>query len=194
MDINVIIPSIKEEKAKQIYDILYNEQMSYKTVLYLQDKGFSMSDAVKIYESYKENTISVVENNIYEIVEKVVGIGFLTVDKIAMNLGVTKEDERRIEAGILYSMYDLCMTSGNTYSSFNEIYLRTLKHLDLSIDVNTFEYYLLKLNKSNDVIILDDKYVLKEIYEIEYGKTVHYHGNYTDFSARINPFAANSAI
>lgn len=163
----LMIPSIKEEKAKAIYDILYNEQMSYKTVLYLQEKGFSMGEAVKIYEAYKENTISVVENNIYEIIEKVVGIGFLTVDKIAINLGVKKEDERRIEAGILYSMYDLCLSSGNTYSSFNEIYLRTLKHLDLSIDVKEFEYYLLKLNKSNDVIILGDKYVLKDIYDIE---------------------------
>lgn len=163
----LMIPSIKEEKAKMIYDILYNEQMSYKTVLYLQDKGFSMNDAVKVYEIYKGETIKVVENNIYDIIEKVPGIGFLTIDKIAVNLGIEKKDERRIESCILYSMYDLCMTSGNTYSSFNEIYLRTLKHLDLSIDAKDFEYYLLKLNKSNDVIILEDKYVLKSIYEIE---------------------------
>ena len=163
----LMIPSIKEDKAKMIYDILYNEQMSYKTVIYLQEKGFSMSESVKIYEAYKENTINVIENNIYEIIEKVTGIGFLTVDKVAVSLGVDANDERRIEACILYSMYDLCLSSGNTYSSFNEIYLRTLKHLNLSIDVSKFEYYLLKLNKSNDVLIFDDKYVLKSIYDIE---------------------------
>ena len=163
----LMIPSIKEDKAKMIYDILYNEQMSYKTVIYLQEKGFSMSESVKIYEAYKENTINVIENNIYEIIEKVAGIGFLTVDRVAMSLGVDENDERRIEACILYSMYDLCLSSGNTYSSFNEIYLRTLKHLNLSIDVSLFEYYLLKLNKSNDVLIFDDKYVLKSIYDIE---------------------------
>lgn len=163
----LVIPSIKEEKAKMIYDILYNEQMSYKTVIYLQEKGFSMSESVKIYEVYKENTINVIENNIYEIIEKVAGIGFLTVDKVATSLGVDVNDERRIEACILYSMYDLCLSSGNTYSSFNEIYLRTLKYLNLSIDASIFEYYLLKLNKSNDVLIFDDKYVLKSIYDIE---------------------------
>ena len=163
----LVIPSIKEEKAKMIYDILYNEQMSYKTVIYLQEKGFSMSESVKIYEAYKENTINVIENNIYEIIEKVAGIGFLTVDKVATSLGVDANDERRIEACILYSMYDLCLSSGNTYSSFNEIYLRTLRHLNLSIDVSKFEYYLLKLNKSNDVLIFEDKYVLKSIYDIE---------------------------
>lgn len=163
----LVIPSIKEDKAKMIYDILYNEQMSYKTVIYLQEKGFSMSESVKIYEVYKENTINVIENNIYEIIDKVTGIGFLTIDRIALNLGNDVNDERRIEACILYSMYDLCLSSGNTYSSFNEIYLRTLKYLNLSIDVSTFEYYLLRLNKSNDVLIFEDKYVLKSIYDIE---------------------------
>lgn len=163
----LVIPSIKEEKAKMIYDILFNEQMSYKTVLYLQDTGFSMNEAVKIYEKYKEEAIKVIENNIYDVVDKVVGVSFLSVDKIALKLGIDVEDERRIESCILFSMYDLCITSGNTYSSFNEIYLRTIKYLETSIDMKKFEYYLLRLNQDKKVIILEDKYILKEIYEIE---------------------------
>lgn len=163
----LVISSIKEEKAKMIYDILFNEQMSYKTVLYLQDAGFSMNEAVKIYEKYKEEAIKVIENNIYDVVDKVVGISFLSVDKVAIKLGIDVEDERRIESCILYSMYDLCISSGNTYSSFNEIYLRTIKYLEISIDMKKFEYYLLRLNKDKKVVILDDKYILKEIYEIE---------------------------
>ncbi len=163
----LVIPSIKEEKARMIYDILFNEQMSYKTVLYLQDTGFSMNEAVKIYEKYKEEAIKVIENNIYDVVDKVVGVSFLSVDKIALKLGIDIEDERRIESCILFSMYDLCITSGNTYSSFNEIYLRTIKYLETSIDMKKFEYYLLRLNQDKKVIILEDKYILKEIYEIE---------------------------
>lgn len=163
----LVIPSIKEEKAKMIYDILFNEQMSYKTVLYLQDTGFSMNEAVKIYEKYKEEAIKVIENNIYDVVDKVVGVSFLSVDKIALKLGIDVEDERRIDSCILFSMYDLCITSGNTYSSFNEIYLRTIKYLETSIDMKKFEYYLLRLNQDKKVIILEDKYILKEIYEIE---------------------------
>ena len=163
----LMIPSIKEEKAKMIYDILYNEQLSYKTVLYLEEKGFSVSDSVKIYEIYKEKTIEVIENNIYDVISKVSGIGFLTIDRIALKLGIEKDDERRILSCILYAMYDLCLTTGNTYASFNEIYLKTYKYLDINIDISTFEYYILKLNKSNDVIILDDKYILKNIYDVE---------------------------
>lgn len=163
----LLIPSIKEEKAKMIYDLLYSEQLSYKTILYLEEKGFSTNESVKIYEIYKENTINVVENNIYDLIEKVNGIGFLTIDRVALKIGVAKDDIRRIESGILYSMYDLCLSSGNTYSSFNEIYLRSYKYLDIDLSINDFECHMLNLNKMGKVIILDDKYILKNIYDIE---------------------------
>ena len=88
----LLIPSLKEEKAKMIYDILYNEQLSYKTILYLEEKGFSVNESVKIYEIYKENTINIIENDIYDVINKVKGIGFLTIDRIAVKLGINKED------------------------------------------------------------------------------------------------------
>lgn len=163
----LLIPSLKEEKAKMIYDILYNEQLSYKTILYLEEKGFSVNESVKIYETYKANTVNIIENNIYELIDKVSGIGFKTVDKVALDMGMNKEDNRRIEACILYSMYDLCLTNGNTYSTFNEIYLRCYKYLGIDIDISTFEYYVLSLNKQGRIIIIEDKYVLKNIYDIE---------------------------
>ena len=163
----LMIPGIKEDKAKMIYDILYNEEMSYKTILYLQDKGFSVNESIKIYEKFKENTINIIENNIYEIVNEVKGIGFITVDKIALNIGILKDDERRIESCIIHSIYNLCMETGNTYLSFDEIYLRVHKYLDINIDTNEFDFQILKLNRKNIVIINEDKYTLKEIYDIE---------------------------
>lgn len=163
----LLIPSIKEEKAKLIYDILVKEQESYKTIMYLQDKGFSMNEAVKIYEFYKEKTISVIENNIYNVINDINRIGFMTIDKIALKIGMDKNNTNRIEACILYSMFDLCMSSGNTYSSFNEIYLRTYKTLNTDLSIGDFENHILNLNKENKIIILEDKYVLKNIYDME---------------------------
>ena len=163
----LLVPSIKEDKAKQIYDILYDEQLSYKNILFLQEKGFSMSEAVKIYERYKENTITIIENNIYDILNEVKGIGFNTIDKIALLIGIKKDDERRIKSCIIYSMFELCLITGSTYLSFNQIYLRLYKNLDIEIDIKTFEYFILNLNKENEIIILEDKYILRNIFEIE---------------------------
>ena len=43
--------------------------------------GFSMNDASKIYNYYKESTTIIIEDNIYSITSDIDGIGFLTVDK-----------------------------------------------------------------------------------------------------------------
>lgn len=163
----LMIPGIKKDKAKQIYDILYKEQLSYKTILSLQEKGFSINESVKIYEYYKENTINIIENNIYDIVKNINGIRFLSIDKIALEQGIKKDDENRINSCILFSILDLCMSSGNTYLSLDEIYLRTYKYLGFDIKKEELEYYIIKLNKARQIIIIEDKYILKEIYDIE---------------------------
>ena len=69
----------------------------------------------------------------------------------------------------MYYLFDLCLSSGNTYSSFNEIYLRCYKYLGIDISIETFEYHILRLNKMGKVVILDDKYILKSIYDVECG-------------------------
>ena len=37
----------------------------------------------------------VIENNIYELIDKVSGIGFKTVDKVALDMGMNKEDNKK---------------------------------------------------------------------------------------------------
>lgn len=162
----LIIPSIKEPKAKMIHDILYNEQQSYKTVVFLQDLGFSMSESVKIYETYKEKTIDILEDNMYDLLDKIKGIGFLTVDRIALKQ-MDKTDERRINAGIIYSMNEVCMETGNTYLTFDEILIKTSYILKIKLTSEELEYYVLKLNKLNKIVIIDNKYILKKMYDLE---------------------------
>ena len=157
---------VSESKAKMIHDILYNEQQSYKTVIFLQDLGFSMSESVKIYETYKEKTIDILEDNMYDLLDKIKGIGFLTVDRIALKQ-MDRIDERRINAGIIYSMNEVCMETGNTYLTFDEILIKTSYILKIELTSEELEYYVLKLNKLNKIVIIDNKYILKNMYDLE---------------------------
>jgi exodeoxyribonuclease V alpha subunit len=163
----LIVPTMNENKAKAIYDILSSEQMSYKIIVNLEEYGFSFKEANKIYKIYKNEAAKKIEENIYDIVEDVEDIGFITVDKIALSQNMKIDDERRIGACILYSIYDLCMMSGNTYSELDEIYLKTINYLNIDIDLNTIETYLLNLNKKGKIIILNNKYYLKIFYDTE---------------------------
>ena len=48
----------------------------------------------------------VLENNPYQLIEDINGIGFKTADGIAEKMGISGESEYRIRAGILYALQE----------------------------------------------------------------------------------------
>ena len=48
------------------------------------------------------------EKDIYRLFQDIEGIGFLTADKLAFNLGIQREDKRRIISGIDYALMQRC--------------------------------------------------------------------------------------
>ncbi len=163
----LLVPSVSEKKARQIQDVLKNESASYKTIVRLQNLGFSMNEASKIYKYYKESTMAIIDDNIYALVSDIDGIGFVTVDRIASKLEYQSDDERRIKACILYIMNELCMTNGNIYNDDEDIYIGVSNYLNINFTAEDFNYYLLKLNKENKIIIENNKYYLKDYYDAE---------------------------
>lgn len=163
----LLVPTITEKKALKIQQILKRENASYKIIINLQNLGFSMNEASKIYQYYKESTMAIIEDNIYALVNDIDGIGFLTVDNIAALREIPENDERRIRACIIYIMTELCMTNGNIYNDLEDIYSSVTNYLHFDFSIEDFNYYLLKLNKENKVIIEDNHYYLKDYYETE---------------------------
>ncbi len=95
---------------KRIYMIqsAWDEQKEVRSVmLFLQSHGVSTTYAAKIYKMYGQESIHVVKENPYRLARDVFGIGFLSADKIAQNLGVKKDSSNRIEAGLEYILHQL---------------------------------------------------------------------------------------
>jgi exodeoxyribonuclease V alpha subunit len=83
----------------------WHEQREIRNVmLYLQSHGVSQAFAVKIYKTYGDASIRVVEENPYRLAQDIWGIGFRTADKIALQIGIPADSERRLEAGLLYTL------------------------------------------------------------------------------------------
>ena len=160
------ISTINEKKAKSIYNILLEEKESYKTIIYLQELGFTFNQSNLIYLKHKLNTIDIIKKNIYDLVE-IEEIGFLTIDKIAFNLDYKEDDERRLIACVLYSIFNICYETKNSYVLLNDIYLKTNEFSNLNIDIESLIYYLSILNKNNKIIIEKEKYYLKDFYNSE---------------------------
>ncbi|WDD36034.1 ATP-dependent RecD-like DNA helicase (plasmid) [Nostoc sp. UHCC 0926] len=81
----------------------WNEQKAIKEVMvFLQGHGVSTTYAVKIYKQYGDKSIDTVTHNPYQLATDIYGIGFLTADKIARNLGVPPDSEFRYCAGLVH--------------------------------------------------------------------------------------------
>ena len=71
-------------------------------MLFLQSHGVGTAYAVKIYKTYGDQAISLVRANPYCLERDIWGIGFLSADRIARNLGMQPEAPERLKAGLRY--------------------------------------------------------------------------------------------
>lgn len=109
----------------------YQEQSELSEIMvWLENHGISSTYAGKIFAKYGSFSIDIMKKDIYRLFHDIEGIGFLTADKIAFNLGIQKDDAKRISSGIDYSLMQLC-TSGHCCVPETALIAKTAKILQL---------------------------------------------------------------
>ncbi len=99
----------------------WEEQKAIKEVmLFLQSHNVSTSHAVRIYKTYGDASIDVVRNDPYRLARDIYGIGFLTADKIARELGLAHDSPQRVQAGITYTLSQMA-GDGHVYAPQGEL-------------------------------------------------------------------------
>ncbi|TKG95098.1 hypothetical protein EYV94_10310 [Puteibacter caeruleilacunae] len=94
------VPGIAQTKLEQI-EASWTEHREIRNVmLFLQEYGVSTLFAVKIFKTYGNNAIQIVEDNPYQLSKDIYGIGFLSADKIARSMGIAKDSPKRMRAAI----------------------------------------------------------------------------------------------
>ncbi len=161
------VPKMTVKKASDIHSKLLKYNESFEVVVYLTNLGFSMKDSLKIYNHYLEDTIRVIKNNPYELIDTVDGINFLKIDELRSKIGIDVNDEKRILALILYVMKNLCFQTGDTYLNLDLIYNAVASNYDEEITKENLTYYLIQLNSMGKIIIDSDKYILIDYYKFE---------------------------
>ncbi|MDR0652288.1 MAG: ATP-dependent RecD-like DNA helicase [Synergistaceae bacterium] len=80
-------------------------QRAVSAVMYfLKSNGIGPGFAARIYKEYGDEAIAVLKENPYRLADEVFGIGFLTADKFAANMGVPRDSAMRIDAGMRYAL------------------------------------------------------------------------------------------
>ncbi len=128
------IRGISARKAAEISASVKQLRAMRSAVMYLQKLGISVNLAIKIYKAYGEDTEAKVEDNPYKLVEDIDGVGFITADRIARNMGIGESDSFRLRAGLLYTMREYTNSSGSTYILRNSLFTEAASVLGVAGD------------------------------------------------------------
>jgi exodeoxyribonuclease V alpha subunit len=121
------VEGIGEKRLGMIRKAWADQKQIREVMVFLQGHGVSAGYATKIFKQYGNRSIEVVKENPYRLATDIFGIGFITADRIAENLGFPKESPLRSEAGILYVL--------NQLSDEGHVYYPRESLIDKSIEI-----------------------------------------------------------
>ena len=107
------IKGINTEKAIRISEEFTEKWSLWEIVGFLEKFGISAQNSKKVYEAFGKDAISEIEANPYMLLDITYGVDFKKIDKMALDLGLANNDEKRIESAIKYSLA-LASNNGNT--------------------------------------------------------------------------------
>ena len=143
------VPGIGKLRVERIKKS-WQEQKEIKNImLFLQSHDVSTSHATKIYKTYGNDSIQVVQENPYRLADDIWGIGFKTADTIAEKLGFDHEKYVRLRSGLLYTLNRLS-DEGHCYAT-RDMLLKTGAEM-LSVEENVLSMTLDEMIRAEDVI------------------------------------------
>ncbi|MFR5683693.1 MAG: helix-hairpin-helix domain-containing protein, partial [Clostridia bacterium] len=98
------IKGISKEKALEMAEEFNENWDLWQIVGYLDKFGIGAENSKKIYKALGNNAINEIEENPYLLVDLIRNVDFVKIDKMAMDLGFSYNNDKRIRSGIKYAL------------------------------------------------------------------------------------------
>lgn len=167
------IPKLPPDKAKSLYDTLMEHQGLEQAMIALNQYGFGPQLSMRIYQTYKELTINVIQTNPYKLVEDVEGIGFGRADELGFHLGISGSHPDRIRAACLYILEMESMQAGHVYMEARELLPSVKKLLEENkrdgIEFSDISNEIVKLEEEGKIVVEEQRLYLPSLFYSEKG-------------------------
>lgn len=93
-------------------------KLNYGTELILAklaEYGLTNRVAFDIFNQYKEDSLDIIQENPYQLVEDIQGIGFKIADQLAEQLGIEADAPQRFRAALVHTLFETSIERGDTY-------------------------------------------------------------------------------
>lgn len=158
------------ERAKKIHKQLKDMYESERYRIELVQLGLTLSQTEKLFSIYGDTALKEVKNNPYNIIRHLKKFSFKDADKIAFALGIEKDDIRRLESGVLYTLENLIYNGGHSYVLFANLQnaVRKVLVVDKKIEESKVEEVILSLAEKDKIVIELERVFLADIYYAEH--------------------------
>ena len=144
------IKGITEKKAIEMSESFIQNWEIWQIVGYLEKFGISLENAKKVYKLLGENAIKEIEENPYVLIDVTRGVDFKHIDKMALELGVSYDNDKRIESGIKYALIKTTY-NGHCCTLKQNLIEYVIELLDVTAEL--VENNLINLNVKNEIVI-----------------------------------------
>ena len=126
------VPGIGRKKLQMI-SASFNENRSMRDILMaLAPYGITVNQAYRMFKTYGDLALAKVQENPYQLIDDIDGIGFMTADAIAQRVaGFETNSAARLFAGIKYALQDARSEYGHTYLPYDKLVLKACKLLNV---------------------------------------------------------------
>ena len=156
------VPGIGPSRATAIQTAWAAQRRQREVMVFLQGYGVSPAFAARIYKRYGAAAVQRVRENPYRLAFDVWGIGFLSADRLASSLGIGRDSDVRVEAGVRHVL-DKEGGVGHVYLPRTRLVEEAAALLD--VDVGKVEAAVDRLARSGDLAIesTDDDMAVYEV-------------------------------
>ena len=104
----------------------FNENRSMRDILMaLAPYGITVNQAYRMFKAYGDLALAKVQEDPYQLIDDIDGIGFMTADAIAQRVaGFETNSAARLFAGIKYALQDARAEYGHTYLPYEKLVLK----------------------------------------------------------------------
>ena len=125
------VPGLGPKRTKLIAGAWEEQKAIKEVMLFLQEVGVSTSLGVRIYKTYRDDSIRVVKEEPYRLASDVWGIGFKTADVLAQAVGIPHDSPQRVKAGIQFTLSE-ASGDGNCFLPQDELVAKAVEILTVS--------------------------------------------------------------
>ncbi|MDK1003896.1 SF1B family DNA helicase RecD2 [Bacillus subtilis] len=167
------VPRLSKKKADTLAGALQRHQGLEQIMISLNQFGFGPQLSMKIYQAYESETLEKIQENPYQLVKDVEGIGFGKADELGSRMGLSGNHPERVKAAILYTLETTCLSEGHTYIETEQLIIDTQSLLNQSaregqrITEMDAANAIIALGENKDIVIEDGRCYFPSLFYAE---------------------------